>query len=179
MRRHVLLWTIAVAILPARLASQDSLPPPILRLKPGQRVRVLTVAGQLHEAPVARPTTDPAGIQLAAADSTIALAAIDSLWLRRTRAKRGAVIGGLALGIPSAVFWGGVCTLYSDGSGCDAWGVVAGLTLAGAAVGAGVGALIGSGTVRWELSYARPPASTLRRPRGDGQVRLGLRLRIP
>ena len=179
MRCSLLLWTVALAILPAQLLGQDSLPPQLRGLKPGQRVRLRTVAGQLLEAPVARPTTDPAGLQLAAADSTIALAAIDSLWLRHTKAGTGAWIGAVALGIPSVVFWSWVCTAVAEGTGCDAWDVVAGLSLAGVAVGAGVGALIGSGSVRWELRYARPPGSALRLPRGDGQLRLGVRLRIP
>jgi len=175
----ILLSLVALAILPAALPGQDSLPPQLRGLKAGQRVRLRTVAGQLLEARVARPTTDPAGLRLAAADSSITVAAIDSLWLRHTKAGTGAWIGAVALGIPSAVFWSGVCNDLAEGAGCGTWGVVAGLTVIGAAVGAGIGALIGSGSVRWELRYAQPRGSAFWQPRGERQLRLGLRLRIP
>jgi hypothetical protein len=178
MRCRVLVWTVALAFLPARLPSQDSLPPQSLRIKAGQRVRLRTVDGRLLDGPVAR-LTPTSGLQLTAPDSIIPLAAIDSLWLRRTKAGTGAWIGAVALGIPSAIYWSWLCTAVAEGTGCDVWGVVAGLTLAGAAVGAGVGALIGSGSVRWELRYARPPGSAFRQPRAERQLRLGVRLRIP
>ena len=84
---------------------------------------------------------------------------IDSLWLRRTGEGRGELIGAAALGIPSVLFWTWVSTVVAEGTGCDARDAVAGSSLAGAAIGAGVGALIGSGSVRWELRYARPRGS--------------------
>jgi hypothetical protein len=174
----VLLWTVALAILPTALPAQDSLPAPLARLKPGQRIRLLIVDGPRLEARIAGFTSDPAALRLTA-DSAVPLAAIDSLWQRRTRAGTGAWIGAAALGVPSVIFWGWFCNAVSEGTGCDAWNVVAGLSLAGAAVGAGLGALIGSGVVRWELRYARPRGSAHWRPRGDGGVRVGVRLRIP
>ena len=174
----VLLWTVLLAILPTALPAQDSLPAPLARLKPGQRIRVLTVDGARVDARIAGFTNEPAVLRLAA-DSAVPLAAIDSLWQRRTRAGTGAWIGAAALGVPSVIFWGWFCNAVSEGTGCDAWNVVAGLSLAGAAVGAGVGALIGSGVVRWELRYARPRGSALWRPPGDGELRVGVRLRIP
>ena len=174
----VLLWTVLLAI-PAALPAQDSLPAPLARLKPGQRIRVLTVDGARLEARIAGLTSEPAAVRLDATDSLVPLTAIDSLWQRRTRAGTGAWVGAAALGVPSVIFWGWFCNAVSEGTGCDAWNVVAGLSLAGAAVGAGVGALIGSGVVRWELRYARPRGSALWRPPGDGELRVGVRLRIP
>jgi hypothetical protein len=178
MRYRALLWTILLATLPTALPAQDSLPAPLAQLKPGQRIRLLTVEGRRLEARIAGLMSDPAGLQLVA-DSAIPLAAIDSLWRRRTRAGTGALIGAAAVGVPSVIFWGWFCNAVSEGTGCDAWNVVAGLSLAGAAVGAGVGALIGSGVVRWELRYARPRGSAHWRARGDGELRVGVRLRIP
>ena len=174
----VFLWTVLLAILPTALSAQDSLPAPLARLKPGQRIRLLIVDGPRLEAWFAGLTSAPAALRLSA-DSVIALADIDSLWQRRTRAGTGAWVGAAALGVPSVIFWGWFCNAVSEGTGCDAWNVVAGLSLAGAAVGAGVGALIGSGVVRWELRYARPRGSALWRPPGDGELRVGVRLRIP
>jgi hypothetical protein len=110
---------------------------------------------------------------------TIHLAAIDSPLAAPHAGGARRRIGAAALGVPSVIFWGWVCNAVSEGTGCDAWNVVAGLSLAGAAVGAGVGALIGSGVVRWELRYAQPRGSAHWRPRGDGDLRVGVRLRIP
>jgi hypothetical protein len=175
----VFLWMVLLAILPMRLPAQDSLPAPLARLKPGQRIRLLIVDGPRLEARVAGLTNDPAAVRLDATDSLVPLTAIDSLWQRRTRAGTGAWIGAAALGVPSVIFWGWFCNAVSEGTGCDAWNVVAGLSLAGAAVGAGVGALIGSGVVRWELRYARPGGSAHWRLRGDGELRVGVRLGFP
>jgi hypothetical protein len=178
MRYRMPLWALVIAIAPAALAAQDSLPAPLARLETGQRIRLRTVDGRLLEARVAAPSLAPLGLRLAA-DSLVSLTAIDSLWVRRTRAGTGAWIGAAVLGVPSALFWGWVCTAVAEGTGCDEWDLVVGLTLAGAAVGAGAGALIGSRSVRWEFSYARPRGSALRVRPGHGELRFGVRLHMP
>ncbi len=185
MRWRALLGTVALAVVAAQLPSQESPAPQLMLLKPGQHVRLLTTDGQLGEASIWQTTGHPPGLRLTppglrlrAADSTgtIPLTAIDSLWLRRSKAGTGAWKGAMALGIPSCLLSINACIGASEGQGCDAWGIVAGLTLAGAAVGAGVGALIGAESKRWELQYARPRASGLRQGRGASTLRLGLRL---
>ena len=63
---------------------------------------------------------------------------------RRSHAKKGAVIGGVALGVAGAVAITGLCEAMSEGQGCHSPGPIAAFTLVSAAVGAGLGALIGS-----------------------------------
>jgi hypothetical protein len=130
------------------------------------------------EGPLDSIRRHPPALQLPP-DLAINIAAIDSLWIRRAHAGKGAWIGALVLGIPSAIFWTGVCSAVSEGQGCDAVGVVTGLTLAGAAVGAGVGALIGSTSTRWELRYVRAPVSSRGSRPKEPQLHLGLRLGLP
>jgi hypothetical protein len=122
----------------------------------GQVVRIRTSAGQLLQG---RYTATDAKLRSTDQELPLAETAIDSVWVRGTRAKSGALIGGLVLGAGSAVFWGFMCELASDGHGCDETGSVVGLTLAGAAAGAGLGALIGSAAPTWRLRYARPGPS--------------------
>jgi len=179
MNPHSLLGTIALLLFPATLASQDSLPSRLQQLKQGQRVRLLTLNGYRVEGPIEAIASSPPVFRFGVPDSAIPVGTIDSLWLRRTHAGKGAWIGALILGIPSAVFWTGFCDAVSEGQGCDALDVVAGLTLAGAVVGAGVGALIGSTSARWELRYVHAPVpSGWARP-PETRIQVGLRLRLP
>ena len=179
MNCRTLLGVIALYLLPAALASQDSVPLGLQRLRSGHHVRLLTVEGGRLEGSLDRLTSEPPALQLRTLNPPALVSTIDSLWVRRSRAGKGAWIGALVLGVPSAIFWTGVCGAVSDNQGCDALGVVAGLTLAGAAVGAGLGALIGSTSTRWELRYVRSPSSfhgsRLRKP----QLHLGLKVGLP
>lgn len=177
--RHTLLGTISLCLLPAALISQDSLPSQLQRLKLGQRLRLLTVEGHRLEGRLGHVNHEPPALRLRPTNSIVGVGTIDSLWVGRSHAGKGAWIGALALGVPSAIFWSSFCNAVSEGQGCDALDVVAGLTLAGAAVGAGVGALIGSTSTHWELSYSRSPLSSRQsRPR-ISRIQLGLNLRLP
>jgi hypothetical protein len=62
---------------------------------------------------------------------------------RRSHAKQGAVIGALALGVGGAVVGNGICQIAEESQSCGNGGMVAGFTVVSAAVGAGLGALIG------------------------------------
>jgi hypothetical protein len=178
--RYCLSWyALALILLPAQLPGQEPASVERIRLKHGQQVRLLTVGGQRLEAPLGRIVAEPPGLTLQPADTGIPLATIDSLWVRRSRAGKGAWIGALVLGVPSAVFWTAFCNAVSEGMGCDALDVVAGLTLAGAAAGAGVGALIGSTSTHWELRYPIPRRSALGPRPGPPTLRVGLSVPIP
>jgi hypothetical protein len=60
------------------------------------------------------------------------------------------------------------CELSSDGLGCQDGELVALGTLAGAGVGAGLGALVGSAFPRWRLRYARTDIAMRLRPTTRG-----------
>lgn len=144
-----------VLFAPGSAWAQDPLENGVRRVSPGQLVKIWTQDGQLLEGRFSAFTPKPPSLQLTDRAEPLPAASIDSLWVRGTHAKQGAIIGALLLGVSSGIFWSSVCECAGEGSGWDSWGAVAGLTLAGAGVGAGLGALIGSASPRWRLHYAR------------------------
>jgi hypothetical protein len=136
--------------------AQGAPQPGMSSMQSGQVVRIRTSAGQLLQG---RYTATDALLRSTDQEVPLGGTAIDSVWVRGTRAKSGALIGGLVLGAASAVFWSEMCNIASEGHGCDETGSVVGLTLAGAAAGAGLGALVGLAVPTWRLSYARPGPS--------------------
>jgi hypothetical protein len=163
-------------LLPASLAAQSTLDSVIRRLRPGQTVRLHSQTGQLAEGRFSVYHPDPPVVHLAMRDTTIPFAMVDSLWVRKTGAQTGAIIGAVAIGVPSAIFWGAVCNM--DG-GCGQWGVVAGLTVAGAGVGAVLGGVVGSFSSRWQLRYASPRVALKFSPLPTQRLGVGLSIRLP
>lgn len=145
-----------LTLLPVSLAAQTTLDSVAQRLRPGQTVRLHSQTGQRAEGRFTAYQSDPMVVQLTVRDTTIRFAMIDSLWVRTTGAKTGAIVGAVVVGVPSALFWGSLCSGLSEGNGCQEWGTVAGLTVAGAGVGALLGAAIGSASSRWQLRYVSP-----------------------
>jgi len=166
-------------LLPASLAAQSTLDNAIGRLRPGQTVRLHSQTGQRAEGRFTVYETDPSVVVLAMRDTTIRFAMVDSLWVRKTGAKTGAIVGAVAIGVPSALFWGALCSGLSEGNGCEAWGTVAGLTVAGAGVGALLGAAIGSASSRWQLGYASPQVGLKFSPLPTQRFGVGLSIRLP
>lgn len=98
-------------------------------------------------------------LSLLASAGTIEIphAAIDSMWVGRTRTGDGAAIGGLAGAVAGGLILLGLSEALCEsptgacgGSNTSGWVVMIG---GGAAVGAGVGALIGSGTLGWSVVF--------------------------
>jgi hypothetical protein len=165
-------------LLPASLAAQTTLDDAIRRLKPGQTVRLHSQTGQLAEGRFSVYHPDPPVVHLAIRDTTIQFAMVDSLWVRTTGAKTGAIVGAVVIGVPSALFWGGLCIGLSEDSGCGSWGVVAGLTVAGAGVGALLGAGIGSLSSHWQLRYAAPRVGVRFTPLPTQRLGVGISVRF-
>lgn len=111
-----------------------------------------------------------------AGPESLAATAIDSVWVRGNRAKTGALVGALVFGAGSAMLGSVACGMASDGHGCQETEKVVAFTAAGAAVGVGLGALIGSAFGTWRLEYARPRASVMLSPVSLDEVRLDVRL---
>lgn len=166
-------------LLPASLTAQTTLDSVARRIRPGQTVRLHSQTGQRAEGRFTVYHPDAAVVQLAMRDSTIRFAMVDSLWVRTTGGKTGAIVGAVVIGVPSALFWGGLCIGLSEGSGCGSWGVVAGLTLAGAGVGAILGGAIGSFSSRWQLRYASPQVGLKFTPLPTQRLGVGLSIRLP
>jgi len=98
---------------------------------------------------------EPLGLQLSGASATLDASAIDSLWVRGKATRAGTNTGAIVGGFLSFIFWAAVCSGVNEGSGCDGWGTVAALGVAGGIGGALVGAGIGSMVPMWQLRYIR------------------------
>jgi hypothetical protein len=119
-------------------------------LRPGQTVRVWLADGQRFEGRLVAVDSSPLVLRFAGPHPVVALTAIDSLWLRRQSSGRGALIGGIVVGGVSFAGAAAFCVALGEGSGCDAWGAVALVTLGGAGVGALLGAGVGGLFPRWK-----------------------------
>jgi hypothetical protein len=131
-------------LLPVLLAAQTTLDSVARHLRPGQRIRLHSQTGQRAEGRFTVYDRDQAAVQLAMRDTTIRFGMVDSLWVRKSGAKTGAIVGGVVVGVPWALLVSALCNMAG---GCTQWGAVAGLSLAGA----GAGALI-----RGAVGLARP-----------------------
>lgn len=168
----------ALILLPASLAAQATLDSVARQLKPGQTVRLHLQTGQRAEGRFTAYQSDSSIVRLATRDTTMPFAMIDSIWVRKTGAKTGAIVGAVAVGVPSALFWGALCTGLNDGGECGQWGAVAGLTVAGAGVGALLGAAIGSVSSHWQLRYAAPRVALRVAPLPAHGFGIGLSIRL-
>jgi hypothetical protein len=168
----------ALVLLPAALAAQATLDSVALHLKPGQTVRLHLQTGQRAEGRFTAYQPDSSVVRLAMRDTTLPFAMIDSIWVRKTGAQTGAIVGAVAVGVPSALFWGALCTGLSDGGECGQWGAVAGLAMAGAGVGALLGAAIGSASSHWQLRYASSPVALKVDPLPAHRLGIGLSIQL-
>lgn len=176
-----IIWRLipALILLPASLAAQTTLDGVARQLKPGQTVRLHLQTGQRAEGRFAVYQPDFSVVQLEMRDTTISFATIDSIWVRKTGAKTGAIVGAVVVGVPSALLWGSLCAAFSEsGGGCDQWGTVVGLSVAGAGVGALLGAAIGSASSHWQLRYASPRVAFRVNPLPAQRVGVGLSIRF-
>jgi hypothetical protein len=128
------------------------------RLHPGARVRVATDDGRMRRGTVVRAGAAELVVKEGAEESTIPLDALDSLWVGRSAAGGGALVGG-GLGLAVGAIAG--FAACSDCVDTPSEGVAAAGAALGALGGALIGAAIGSGKTHWVLQY---PAET-RRPR--------------
>jgi hypothetical protein len=144
-------------------------------LNPGQTVRVRTTGGALFESRLGGTAGAPATDLFAQADSPFQVERVDSLWVRGRATTTGAIVGAAVVTPLSFLMWWYVCDAVADGTGCDEWGVVLGLSFAsgagGALVGAGVGVLI----PKWRLRYARGREVTVSPLVAPGRVGLAVR----
>jgi hypothetical protein len=140
-------------------------------LRAGQTVRVRLSDGRRFEARLVGVDSSPLVLRFRQSPHVVPSSSIDSLWLRRSSTGRGALIGGIVLGAVSLPFWTYACYI----AGClRSWGVVVALTGGSAAIGAGLGAGIGSLFPRWQ-----PLGHPVRIAFGVGNSSLKAGARIP
>jgi hypothetical protein len=148
------LVVFATTPLPAQHTGDSALS----RADSGEVVRIRTSDGRVGQGPLIR--SSHLEVILENGESYTA-GSIDSLWSQRNATGTGAIVGALAVGLPSVYVWHELCELGREGAGCkgrDLLAVAAASALT-AAAGAALGALIGSSISRWRLRYARPRVS--------------------
>ena len=145
-------------------------------LHAGQTVRVRLADGQRFEARLVGVDSSPLVLRFAQSPQGVPISSIDSLWLRRRGTARGAIIGGIVVGGASFALAAVVCTALGEGTGCDAWGTVVAFSVAGASVGALLGAGMGSLFPRWQR--VDPQRVTISLGVGNLGLRAGARIRF-
>jgi len=164
---------LSTLVIVSDLGGQTTLEATVRTLKPGQTVRIRVHGGHRIESRIRSLQGGSLPLQLVGDNGAFDVAAIDSLWVRGRATRTGAVVGAAVVGVASFAFWGALCSGLSDGGGCKEWGRVTAYSVAGAGVGALIGAGVGASVPKWRLRYARalPGQGTLiHLPRG----RLGL-----
>jgi hypothetical protein len=120
------------------------------RLKPEGLVRIHQIGGGRIEGRFARGSATTLVLAGAPAPVEYSTATLDSLWVRGTSAKRGAIIGSITLGIAGmglGVFANAVACESDGGDSCPE--AIPILGVLGAAGGGLLGALIGSAIPSW------------------------------
>ena len=151
---------LSTLVLVSDLGGQAPLEAAVRSLKPGQTVRIRVHGGDRIESRIRSLETGSLPLQLVGDSGAFDVAAIDSLWVRGQATGTGAIAGAAVAGVASFAFWGALCSGLSDGpGGCKEWGRVTAYSVAGAGVGALIGAGIGALHSKWRLRYARalPP----------------------
>lgn len=168
---HIAVAGLSTVVLPVAAPAQESDEPqesagaPAIAdvaaaIDPGSYVRVTWDRGRRDVGKLQPPgPIDALSLRASAGTIEIPYAAIDSMWTGRTRTADGAAIGGLAGAVAGGLVLLGLnealCESPSGACGgpsTSGWVIMIG---GGAAVGTGVGALIGSGTLGWDVVF--PP----------------------
>ncbi len=152
-RASVVLATLLVAFVPltasAQVAgSQDSVVRAALaRIAPGKQIRLHTVAQGRLEGSFAGVTDT--GLTLGVVSpASVALTAIDSLWIRGSASKTGAIVGG-AFGVVAGAVVGAIAAGLDETGNTSQAAAAVGLGFAGGAGCALVGGMIGTAIPKW------------------------------
>lgn len=155
--RFVALWYLALAVgLGGESVAQDSPATDsraraVARLRPGHRVRIHARGQGQVEGAFLRPTEAAVVLSAEPGERFVPIAGIDSLWVRGTAARKGAVLGGVAGAFVGAILmYTANQTAFEDLADRDAALFGAGLGLPSGAL---VGTLIGAGSRPWKRWY--------------------------
>ena len=91
------------------LRGQAPLEVAVRTLKSGQTVRIRVHGGDRIQSRIRSLRAESPALQLLGDSAAFDVAAIDSLWVRGTAARSGAIAGAAVVGVASVVFWGGLC----------------------------------------------------------------------
>jgi hypothetical protein len=172
--RSAVLSAWFVLLVPLMRVDGQATPLRDVSLRAGQTVRVRLRDGQRFEARLAGVDSSPLALRFARAPQVVPASSIDSLWVRRHGAARGALVGGIVVGGAAFGLGAFVCSALSEGAGCHDWGAVGVFTLAGAGAGGLVGAGVGSLFPRWRR--VDPQRVTIALGIGNPGLRTGVRI---
>lgn len=157
MKLASLLLLLLTLLIPAGLSAQSGQQRAraLGLLREGYSVRLSTVDGTFEGTLAGSSATE---VQLSIGDSlrTFPAGSIDGLWVRRTHARRGAIlggaIGGLLLGAMTGLLTNALCESDCEGSRDFATGFVVGGAV-GAAGGFVTGIVAGSWILTWQREF--------------------------
>jgi hypothetical protein len=139
------------------------MPPTLPNLSAGALVRVEDRSGQRIEGRVEHYRADSLVIHRGElARVGIPLGSLSRIWVRERATKTGMLVGGL-LGVPlGALAGGGLCDFERNqenniGEDVSCTEHYIGATVAGAALGVGLGALVGRAIPKWNLRFHVAP----------------------
>jgi hypothetical protein len=117
----------------------------LARLRPGKEVRLHTAELGRLEGRLLSLSDSAVTVGMSPAETSVALAEIDTLWQRGSAAKTGAIVGGIVGGLAGAVGGALITALdysYDTGPGAGAAGGGAIGVVTGALLGGAIGAVI-------------------------------------
>jgi len=150
----------AVTPAPAQDAGRHMLAATLSSLGPMRTIRILTSSGATLQGDLSGFPSGPWSVVNRSGETPIRLREVDTLWRRRTEAHRGATIGGTAGAVVGGIL--GVA-LLAFRNASEVHGpsrtleggllIVGGGIALGGVAGIGIGALVGSSTLHWDLIY--------------------------
>src|SRR6266536_3621080 len=170
----LLVWGLFGSAAPAAAAQQlgesfslEERQGALARVPDGKIIRLRLSDGSRAAGPIQRwnaySVTVGPYLGYAERDTFVALAAIDTLWLRSDATRRGVAIGSVAGGALGALvgFTAGTLCPTARNSGVCAQGAVTSI-VTGLAIGSLAGMLVGSGTPEWQRLHPRGRRATPR-----------------
>ena len=150
-----LLLALSLVLLPAGrhdLVAQE-LPRVVESLRPAQDIRIRTVGQAIHIGRFVRADTDTLLLEPERGTGRVALGDVDALWVRGTAARTGALIGGVAGGVGTGLFFAWIVDGLCETDDCKA--LEAGLVGfgIGAAAGALTGLVLGTFVDKWHRRF--------------------------
>ncbi|HUF67003.1 MAG TPA: hypothetical protein VMM79_00030 [Longimicrobiales bacterium] len=155
MKLASLLFLLLTLLMPADLSAQSGQQRAraLDLLREGYRVRLSTVDGTFEGTLAGSSAIE---VRLSISDSlrTFPAGSIEGLWVRRTHARRGAILGGVIGGVVLGGMTGLLATALC-GSDCEGAGDFAAGFVLGGAVGAAGGSVVGVVAGSWILTWQR------------------------
>ena len=151
--RPIFLTLFLLSLPPVTRLAAQQLPRVVESLKPEQDVRIRTVGRAIHVGRFLRADGDTLWFAPERGTGRVALVDVEALWVRGTAAKTGALVGGIAGGVGTSLFFMWIVDALCETDDCET--VEAGILGfgLGAAGGALTGLVLGTFIDKWHGRY--------------------------